>query len=247
MDQKIADITAHLRANAFPNVLAISAGVVFPILHELGWDPFEPSDVAPEYDETGNGGQVCFALCHPPGEPQVFIEVRGLGEAWESVEKVLDRAFVRGLNLVVLTDGRTWGFYLPLGPAIDHEEPCISELDLFEESSTEAANTFDRYLAYGRVVSGAAFEAADSDRDRRRRDRARVAIPEVWCELLRTRDGRLASALQAAVKQKVGLEPGPDDIGAFLEGRGADPDDPGPPIPEPGPVLGPARPKREKG
>jgi hypothetical protein len=54
-----------------------------------------------------------FALCHPPSKPAEFIEVKPPGKAEDGVRQALEYAFHTGVPFIVLTDGRTWSFYLP--------------------------------------------------------------------------------------------------------------------------------------
>ena len=111
LEPAIADITVRLRQSKFPNEQAISQGIVLRVLQELGWNTWETSSVWPEY-QTGEG-RVDFALCHPPGKPAVFIEVKQPGKAEDAVRQALEYAFHVGVPFVTLTDGRTWSFYLP--------------------------------------------------------------------------------------------------------------------------------------
>ena len=53
LDTTLADITARLRKNGFPNKQAISQGIVLRVLSELGWDTYEPAVVWPEYQTRG--------------------------------------------------------------------------------------------------------------------------------------------------------------------------------------------------
>ena len=71
LDTTLADITARLRHNAFPNERAISQGIILRVLRELGWDTYATNVVWPEY-RTG-GGRAEFALCHPPSKPAIFL------------------------------------------------------------------------------------------------------------------------------------------------------------------------------
>jgi predicted type IV restriction endonuclease len=45
--------------------------------------------------------------------PAVFIEVKQLGGAEDDVRQALEYALKNGNPFDVLTDGRTWSFYLP--------------------------------------------------------------------------------------------------------------------------------------
>jgi predicted type IV restriction endonuclease len=81
------------------------------IFQSLGWDTWDTATVWPEY-QTGEG-RADFALCHPASKPAILIEVKQPGKAEDAVRQALSYAFHVGVPFVVLSDGRTWSFYLP--------------------------------------------------------------------------------------------------------------------------------------
>ena len=219
LDATLADVTARLREDGFPNEQAISQGIVLRVLRELGWDTYDTAVVWPEY-QTG-GGRADFAVCHPPSKPAIFIEVKHVGRAEGAVQQALQYAFHCGVPFVVLTDGQSWSFYLPAEQG-DYDERRVYKLDLYERSPGEAAETFRRYLAYENVASGKSLGAARTEyRNRNRRSQAKKAIPEAWRELVQKRDGRLLDILADAVESKVGFPPDAEDVVAFLGGAPA--------------------------
>jgi len=146
----------------------------------LGWDTWDTTVVWLEY-QTGQG-RADFALCHPPSKPASFIEVKQPGKAEDAVRQALEYAFHTGVPFIVLTDGRTWSFYLPAEQgsyeAESDETPHgvgfaanrrVYKLDLFERPPAEAAETLTRYLARARVESGEALKPSASETPRRRR------------------------------------------------------------------------------
>ena len=219
IEATLANITARLRENGFPNEQAISQGIVLRVLRELGWDTYDTAVVWPEY-QTG-GGRADFALCHPPSKPAIFIEVKHVGKAEGGVQQALQYAFHCGVPFVVLTDGRSWSFYLPAEQG-NYDERRVYKLDLYERSAGEAAETFHRYLMRENVASGKSLGAARTEyRNRNRRSQAKEAIPEAWRELVQKRDARLLESLADAVESKVGFPPHAEDVVAFLGGAAA--------------------------
>ena len=161
LEAKLAKIQGILTPEHFPSEAAVSQGIVLPILRELNWDTDNPMVVRPEY--TAGRGRVDFALCEQ-GSPKVFIEVKGLGGGTEdAVEQVMQYAFRAGVRIVVLTDGRTWSFYLPGKEGLEYEEKRVSKpLDISEHSLLrEASEVLQRYLERSRVVSGEALKTAN--------------------------------------------------------------------------------------
>lgn len=207
-------IIARLRQGRYPNEQAISQGIVLRVLQELGWDTSDPAVVWPEY-QTGEG-RADFALCKPPRMPAIFIEVKQPGSAEGGVRQLFEYAFHTGVPFVVLTDGRTWGFYLPAEQG-SYEDRRVHLLDLFERTPAEAAEILVRYLDRERVQSGEALEIARQEyRSRSRRSQARAAIPEAWNELVQGGDEQLVELLASAVESKVGIRPDEDDVADFL-------------------------------
>ena len=182
LNTTLADITTRLRQNRFPNEQAISQGIVLRVLRELGWDTYDANVVWPEY-QTAGGGRADFALCHPPSKPRIFIEVKHLGKGrGRPSSRPLLYAFKSGVPFVVLTDGRTWSFYLPAEPG-DYDERRVYKLDLYERSPDEAAEKFRQYLANESVASGESLRAARTEyHNLNRRSQAKAAIPEAWRE-----------------------------------------------------------------
>jgi hypothetical protein len=218
LETTLTDITARLRQGKFPNEQAISQGIVLRVFSELGWDTWDTTVVWPEY-QTGEG-RADFALCHPPSKPAVFTEVKQPGKAEEAVRQSLEYAFHKGVPFVVLTDGRTWSFYLPAEQG-SYEDRRVYKLDLYERPPAEAGEILCRYLERARVESGEALEAARKEyRSRNRRSQAKAAIPEAWRELVEKGDELLVEMLAGAVESKAGVRPDNDDVAEFLAGLG---------------------------
>jgi hypothetical protein len=218
LESTLSDISTRLRQGKFPNEQAISQGIVLRTFQELGWDTWDTNVVWPEY-QTGEG-RADFALCHPPSKPAVFTEVKQPGKAEDAVRQALEYAFHKGVPFVLLTDGRTWSFYLPAEQG-SYEERRVYKLDLFERSPAEAAEILGRYLERTRVESGEALETARKEyRSRSRRSQAKAAIPEAWRELVEKGDEDLVDLVASAVETKTGVRPDNDEVAEFLAGLG---------------------------
>ncbi|MDQ8189848.1 type I restriction enzyme HsdR N-terminal domain-containing protein [Roseibacillus persicicus] len=210
----LSDVTLKLRQGRFPNEQAISQGIVLRLLQELGWDVYDTNVVWPEF-QTGEG-RADFALCYPPSKPSIFIEVKQPGKAENGVRQALEYAFHTGVPFIVLTDGKTWSFYLPAEQG-SYEDRRVYKLDLFEREAEQGAAVLTRYLENGRVKSGEALENARREyRSRNRRSIARSAIPEAWHELIENGDETLVELLADAVESKAGFRPDEDDVTDFL-------------------------------
>lgn len=218
LENTLPDVVVRLRQGRFPNEQAVSQGIVLRILQDLGWDTWDTTIVWPEF-QTGEG-RSDFALCHPPTKPGIFIEVKQPGKAEDAVRQALEYAFHTGVPFIVLTDGRTWSFYLPAEQG-SYEDRRVYKLDLFERPAAEAAEVLHRYLGRARVESGEALETARKEyRSRNRRSQARTAIPEAWRELVEKGDELLVEMLASAVESKAGVRPDDNDVAEFLAGLG---------------------------
>jgi hypothetical protein len=218
LENTLNDIVTRLRQGRFPNEQAISQGIVLRVLQELGWDTWDTAIVWPEF-QTGEG-RSDFALCHPPTKPAVFIEVKQPGKAEDAVRQALEYAFHTGVPFIVLTDGRTWSFYLPAEQG-SYEDRRVYKLDLFERLPVEAAESLKRYLERVRVETGEALETARKEyRSRNRRSQAKAAIPEAWRELVEKGDELLVEMLAGAVESKAGVRPDDNDVAEFLANLG---------------------------
>lgn len=190
LKEHIDDIRDRLERGEFPpNEAAVCDDIVRRIVHELGWPRYESQVVYPQYPVEG--GQVDFALCHPPSEPRVFIEVKRLGNIEGAEEQLFRYAFRRGVPIAILTDGQKWQFFYSLGQG-DYRERKVHELDLIQEDSEGSAKRFNRYLKYESIRTGEAVEAIQEDHEKRQ---VAIRLPETWSRLLEDRDKSLLRAV----------------------------------------------------
>ncbi|MCG3149143.1 MAG: hypothetical protein PCFJNLEI_02602 [Verrucomicrobiae bacterium] len=123
LESTLNDIIARLRQGRFQNEQAVSQGIVLPILRELGWDIFDTTLVWPEY-QTGEGRADCRTRQRRLGRTStsplpIFQALKpSVSETprrrrARRANTVRQYAFHTGVPFIVLTDGRTWSFYLP--------------------------------------------------------------------------------------------------------------------------------------
>ena len=70
-----------------------------------------------------------YALCHPPREPLVMVEVKQIGQSKGADHQLFEYAFHKGVPMAVLTDGQEWHFFLPTEQG-DYGERRVYKLDL---------------------------------------------------------------------------------------------------------------------
>ncbi|GIK56081.1 MAG: hypothetical protein HND44_01630 [Chloroflexi bacterium] len=215
LDQHIEDIRAGLRAGRFSNEASVSQGIVLRLLHALSWPAYDTQIVCPEYALEGR--RVDFALCHPPGKPIAFVEVKQVGQSEGAERQLFEYAFHTGVPLAILTDGREWNFFLP-GEQGDYGERRVYKLDILERDVSESVSRLTRYLKYDAIVSGAALSAAREDyRNVSRERQIKDTLPEAWRKLVEEEDDLLLEIIADRVENLCGFKPDPDTVAKFLK------------------------------
>jgi predicted type IV restriction endonuclease len=113
LKEHIDDISNQLKQGAFANEAEVSQYIIIRVLEVLGWPRYTPKVIIPEYGVEGQ--RVDFALCHPPGKPRVFIEVKQVGNLDGAEEQLFGYAFREGVPIAILTDGQKWQFFHSTG------------------------------------------------------------------------------------------------------------------------------------
>jgi hypothetical protein len=90
MKEDLLDIRAGIKAGRYVNEATVSQGVVQRLLNVLGWPVYDTEVVAPEYSLGGRRAD--YALCHPPREPVILIEVKQVGQSKAGEEEPEDMA-----------------------------------------------------------------------------------------------------------------------------------------------------------
>ena len=197
MDDVIRDIRDRLRAGEFSDEVAVALGIVWPILNALSW-PVASGNVVRLSHSLPQGRRVDFALCHPPGQPMVFIEVKQAGRASAGERQLMSDAAQHGVPLAVLTTGREWRFCLP-GDSCDNGDGCVAVLDLLALELDETIARLQTYLDYRAVTSGVAIKAARADyREIARQREIQRTLPEAWQQLVEEQDELLLELIADA-------------------------------------------------
>lgn len=211
----ITEIRDALKAGRFTNEAAVCQGIVLRLLNALSWPTYDTGIVSPEYSVEGR--RVDFALCHPPGKPLVFIEVKQVGQSDGGAERQLfEYAFHKGVPMAILTDGQDWQFFLPAEQG-EYGERRVYKLDIVEREVDETVSRLERYLKYQAVCSGTAIDAARADyRNVARERQMKATLPEAWHKLVQEEDEILLDLLADRVEALCGYKPDPDTVAAFL-------------------------------
>ncbi len=215
LKEHIEDISNQLKQGAFTKEAEVSFGIVLKLLDILGWPRFTQQVIVPEYGVEGQ--RVDFALCHPPGKPRVFIEVKQVGNLDGAEEQLFGYAFREGVPIAILTDGQKWRFFHSTGEG-RYRDRKVYELDLIESDSEESVQRLNRYLNYEAVQTGDAVTAIKNDYQRVVKQREIEArLPELWSELLQEKNEYLLLTMMDKAKEKVGHEPTTEQVLTFLK------------------------------
>ncbi len=210
----LSSIQDGIRNGRFTNEASVSTGIVLRLLNALSWPVYDPDIVCPEYPL--NGRRVDFALCSTQKEPLIFIEVKQVGLIQKGDQQLFEYAFLKGVPMAILTDGREWHFYLP-GERGNFYERRAYLLDILERDLAESANRLQRYLDYQGVRSGAALEAARTDyRDAAKERLVQATLPEAWEKLVEDKDELLIELISDKVETLCGYKPNLNTVIGFL-------------------------------
>ncbi|MSQ35750.1 MAG: hypothetical protein EXR63_01220 [Dehalococcoidia bacterium] len=209
LEDDIKDIVQRLKRSEYPNEMSVSSGVVERLLRSLDWPTHDPRVVYQQYavgDRVGESGRVDFALCHPAGTPRVMLEVKRVGHSDGAERQLFNYAIHHGTQLVVLTDGQDWSFFLPAEEG-SYSERWVYKLDLVERDLGESAMRLRRYLTYQSVCTGEALSVARRDyQDVAKGRQISTALPEAWRSLVAEQDAELLELIGGRVENLCGSD-----------------------------------------
>ena len=188
--------------------------VVLRLLTLCGWDPFDPSQVVPEY--TVGTRRVDFAL-QPGSANTMFIEVKRPSEnLGNHQQQLLEYCFQEGVKLAALTNGRTWWLYLPLQSG-SWEQRRFLTIDLESQEPDVVGQRFMEYLSQEKVISGRAVgDAEDLVRSRQRAEIATRTIIQAWRQIVEAPDEILVDLISETAERICGFKPEAQLVEQFL-------------------------------
>jgi len=204
---------------------AIKQGIVLPILGHLGWDTANvQEEVIPEYS-TGKG-RVDYCL-NSGRRSRVFIEAKGLVEDLEGhQEQLLRYSFEEGIELSVLTNGRSWWLYLPTLPG-HWEQRKFYAIDLEKQEVQEITKNLRELLSKEAVSSSSALQRAKALHEGKERERKiNQALPEAWDRLFSEPNELLMELLADTVERLCGHKPESERVTKFLKTEALQPPSP---------------------
>ena len=154
-------ILKHNQLLAESNEAATQQHVVLPILRALGWNDakLDPREILPEYN-VGEG-DVDYAL-KMGQKPALLIECKRWNESLEKQKhenQIFRYAYNEGVLIVVLTNGKTWRFYLAWADGVSASDRLFCETDIADLD--KAVSDLEKYLLKSNVKSGKAARSAE--------------------------------------------------------------------------------------
>ena len=157
----IDEIRDGVEQGILKNEMAERHTIVDRLLQGLGWPTSDKRFVVCRY--MIGGGTVDYGLRNNQARPLAFIEVRNINEFDGDAAKRIFSAAVRWcVSVFVLTDGREWRFFYPLGSS-DYSDCQVCALDINDRDSKTNANLLQRYLSYKSVQAGDAARAIENN------------------------------------------------------------------------------------
>ena len=196
---------------------ATKQGVVLRLLSLAGWNPFDVSEVVPEY--TVGNRRVDFAL-NADSVNAVFIEVKRPGEnLGNHQQQLLEYCFQEGVKLSALTNGRTWWLYLPL-QAGSWEQRRFLTIDVESQEPDIVEQRFMRFLSKENVSSGRSVsDAEDLVQSQQRAKITNKAIVAAWNQIVESPDEILVDLISETTERICGFKPELKSVEQFLSRR----------------------------
>ena len=215
----IERLRTNPRLNAFDEA-ATKQAVILPLLHQLGWNTYNIDEVTPEFSVENR--RVDYAL-RLNNTNEVFLEVKKAGEDLEGFqEQLLDYSFRQGVELAVLTNGKTWWFYLPTKKG-DWKTRKFYTIDIVQQEPEDVVERFIDLLSRNNVQTGKALQYAESIyKGKQKKKLIEETIPEAWNKIITEPDSLLIDLLCETTEKTCGFKPEIDEITRFLktyEGR----------------------------
>ena len=214
MKEIILDIQEKIRINYYRNEQAISSGIVLRVLGNLQWDIYDTIIVNREYQI--NSLRVDYALMPDKKTPQVFIEVKNMGNLQGADEQLFNYAFHKGVPMAITTDGRIWNFYLPTESG-DYNERRVCQLNFLQDNVDEIIYWLKRYLTFNEALSSQNIKNARQDYHKLQQEKkAQDSISIAWSELLQKKDEILLEIIMEKVQNLCDNSPKEEHVWQYI-------------------------------
>ena len=217
LKEHIDDIRNRLKNEEYPNERAVRQCIIDRLLCKLGWPTYAPQIVYPEYT-IAEIGTVDYVLYHPKSKnPRVLIEAKQVDSITAGAEQQLfDYISHISVPIAILTDGRQWIFFHPMGKG-DWKEHKL-RLDLNIEDSEESAERLERYLSYEAICIGEADKMIKQDYDNFVIEKEiEDHLPIAWANVMEKENELLTELMATEIIELCGHRPADEQMLDYLK------------------------------
>lgn len=213
----IDNLKANPRIGSFDEASTKQA-IILPLLHHLGWNTYNIDEVTPEFSVENR--RVDYSL-RISNTNKVFLEVKKTGEDLERFqEQLLDYSFRQGVELSILTNGKTWWFYLPTQKG-DWKTRKFYTIDIIQQESQDVVQKFVDLLSKNNIQTGKALQHAESIyKGKQKKKMIEETIPEAWNKIITEPDSLLVDLLSETTEKLCGFKPENNETLHFLKTYG---------------------------
>jgi hypothetical protein len=219
MKKQIVEFLESLKQNkklATFDEASTKQAVVMRLLSLLGWDIFNVEEVYPDYAVSTQN--VSYAL-RIRDTNKVFIEVKGVHKKLDTYQKDLVNLGMReGVNLVILTNGITWWFYL-MAASGSWQQKLFYTIDIIKQKPDAFVTHFIDLLDKDRVVEGQSLKAAKSLLQEKKQKLAADFLPEAWNQILSQPNKIFIELLSETTEKLCGYKVDSKTVEKFLRKR----------------------------
>ncbi len=184
MKKQIISFIDELKSNkklASFDEASTKQAVVLRLLSFLGWDIFNVEEVYPDY--AVGTANVSYAL-RTRNTNRIFIEVKRVHKSLDNHQKSLVNLGTRdGVNMVVLTNGITWWFYL-MAASGSWQQKWFYTIDIVKQKPDAFVTQLINLLDKDKVTKGQSLKAAKSLFQEKKQKLAADFLPEAWNQVL---------------------------------------------------------------
>ena len=184
MKKQIISFIEELKTNkklATFDEASTKQAVVLRLLSFLGWNIFNVEEVYPDY--AVGTSNVSYAL-RTRNTNRIFIEVKRVHKQLDNHQKALVNLGTReGVNMVVLTNGITWWFYL-MAASGSWQQKWFYTIDIIKQKPDAFVTQLINLLDKDKVTKGQSLKAAKSLFQEKKQKLAADFLPEAWNQIL---------------------------------------------------------------
>lgn len=226
MNEIILEIRDFIKKGYFKNEENVRFSLVSRILQELGWNIWNPKEVATEFNTVPNEdkSRVDIALFDNSPTPSVFIEIKAIGKLEYDLPKyeVQLRDYNRNNTAAfsIITDGQKWRFYYSQTGG-EFSQKCFKDIDLLDDDIDDIELVLDAFLSKEEIRSGKAKIEAETYLKLSQKQRIMEdAFPQARRHILEPPFPSLPEALIKIV-EKEGYSVSIDEASRFVKKQGA--------------------------